>query len=239
MKRNRKNKKDLTLKDPSNIYTDISSFIKNAETDIDKVYTKRELEISLNNKQKRFCIEYNTDFNGTRSYMKAYGLKGGVDSEQYNVASAAASRLLRNVKIIQYIAHTKGRYEENLGISKQRQIREYEKIAYSSLQKYHMTWIELKDFDELKENDPDALDALESIETKTEKRINDCKEMIEVEYIKIKCHSKLKALERIDKLNGYETPEKVDIDVKETIDVKTLSKTAQAALLELARNQNK
>lgn len=52
----------------------------------------------LTEKQKRFCDEYLFDLNATRAYMIAYP---HVKNEK--TAAAAASRLLRNVKVKAYI----------------------------------------------------------------------------------------------------------------------------------------
>lgn len=52
----------------------------------------------LTEKQRIFCIEYLKDLNGTRAYKVAYP-----HVKNDNTAAAAASRLLRNVKIKSYI----------------------------------------------------------------------------------------------------------------------------------------
>ena len=52
----------------------------------------------LTEKQKRFCDEYLIDLNATRAYMVAYP---SVKSEK--TAAAAASRLLKDVKVKAYI----------------------------------------------------------------------------------------------------------------------------------------
>ncbi len=54
-------------------------------------------EVSLSEQQKKFCDFYIESGNASESYQRAgYKAKG-------NVAEAAASRLLRNVKVIEYI----------------------------------------------------------------------------------------------------------------------------------------
>lgn len=54
--------------------------------------------MKLTEKQRIFCIEYLKDLNGTRAYKVAYP-----HVKNDNTAAAAASRLLRNVKIKSYI----------------------------------------------------------------------------------------------------------------------------------------
>jgi len=52
----------------------------------------------MTEKQKRFCDEYLIDLNGTRAYKAAYPK---VKSD--GTAAAAATRMLRNVKVHEYI----------------------------------------------------------------------------------------------------------------------------------------
>lgn len=52
----------------------------------------------MTEKQKRFCDEYLIDLNGTRAYKAAYP---SVKSD--DTAAAAATRMLRNVKVHEYI----------------------------------------------------------------------------------------------------------------------------------------
>jgi phage terminase small subunit len=54
--------------------------------------------IPMTEKQKRFCDEYLIDLNGTRAYKTAYP---SVKSD--DTAAAAATRMLRNVKVHEYI----------------------------------------------------------------------------------------------------------------------------------------
>lgn len=52
----------------------------------------------MTEKQKRFCDEYLIDLNGTRAYKAAYPSVKNDD-----VAAQAASRMLRNVKVREYL----------------------------------------------------------------------------------------------------------------------------------------
>lgn len=52
----------------------------------------------MTEKQKRFCDEYLIDLNGTRAYKAAYPKVKSDDT-----AAAAATRMLRNVKVHEYI----------------------------------------------------------------------------------------------------------------------------------------
>jgi hypothetical protein len=103
-------------------------------------------------------------------------------------------------------------YEKLCEVSKARQIKEYQKIAYSSIAHLHNTWIELKDFENLT---AEQKEAIESIETRTQVRMvgkGAKKSMVRVDYVKIKLYNKIAALERIDRLMGYNEPEKTEVN---------------------------
>jgi phage terminase small subunit len=160
----------------------------------------------LNEKQKEFCKEYVFDWNATRAYKKVYGIT--VD----NVAKAASSRLLTNVTIKEYIEEIQKDLEKLTGLSKSKVLAEWQKIAFSSIADLHNTWIELKEFNKLTD---DQKAAIESIDTKTVKRtIMQGEEPLDevVEYVKIKLYSKKDALENITKMLGYNEPDKLDIN---------------------------
>jgi phage terminase small subunit len=154
-------------------------------------------------------------------------------------ASEAGCKLLKMSKISQYLDNTKEDYETICGVSKARQVREYSKIAYSRISNLHNSWISLKDWDELLEEDPTCMDAVESIDRKLIKRMDDFQNLIEVEYVKIKLHNKIAALQSIDNLMGYKQAEKIDMSSKVTssVDVTNYTDEEKKVLLKLARKQ--
>jgi len=162
-------------------------------------YTKAELLKKLTPKEKRFCHEYIIDWNAARSARVA--------GYSENTCAEIGCQNLIKLHIQQYIDFIKHDYEAECGISKTKQIKEYAKIAYSSIAHLHNTWIELKAFEELTNIQKESI---ESIDTKTEHRTVD-ESLIEVKYIKIKLYSKIAALERIDKLMGYNEPDKIGL----------------------------
>jgi phage terminase small subunit len=162
-------------------------------------------ESKLTEKQKLFCSEYIFDWNGSRAYKVAYGIKSD------DTAKANAHRLLTNAYINDYIEAIQKDLEKEAGISRMRVIKEWEKIAFASIAHLHNTWVELKEFEKLT---PQQKEVIESIETKTQKRTafqdNEPFE-VQVEYVKIKLYSKEKALENIAKMLGYNAPDKMDV----------------------------
>lgn len=175
----------------------------------DKEYTLEELKKKLTEKEKNFCHEYVVDWNGAKAARTA----GYSEKSAKQIATENLSKLY----IKQYIDFIKDDYEMLCGISKAKQIQEYYKIAYSNIAHLHNTWIELKDFESLTDEQKECI---ESIDTKTEVKQqyssdSEKREPIEVKFIKIKLYSKLTALERIDKLMGYNEAEKLDHSSKD------------------------
>ena len=170
-------------------------------------------ESNLTEKNKVFCREYIFDWNGTRSYKAAYG------EMTDDVAKAAASRMLTNVYIKDYIELIQKDLEKVAGISRLKVISEHLKIAFSSIAHLHETWIERKEFDRLTEEQKSCI---EEISTKTQQKTvwtwseDEGKKIPEdytVEYVKIKLYDKQKSLDAINKMLGYDAPIKSILDL--------------------------
>lgn len=173
----------------------------------DKQHTRLELEESLNEQQKRFC-ESRLFNNRVQAYMIAY------PDCPYKSASASATRLLEDVRINQYIELLKLDIEEITGVSKAKNLRELAKIAYNSIEFIKNDWIEQKDWEQIKKDNPYALAAVESIdhksETKTYNKGGDDETDVEVKYVKVKLFGKIQAIQEINKMQGYNEPERID-----------------------------
>ena len=182
----------------------------------EKQYTKKELKKMITHKQQIFCHQYIIDWNGTRSYLAAYS---GCKKEA--AAASAATRLLSSVKVEQYIDLIKNDFEKESGISKLRQLNELAKIAYSNISHLHDSWVELTEWEDIKANNPNCLAAVETIDTKTETRKyktdGDDEIETEVEYIKLKLHSKQSAIAEINRMQGYHAAEKLKVDQTVTV----------------------
>ena len=130
-------------------------------------------------------------------------------------AKQIACENLTKPYIQQYIAFIKNNLEEEAGISKLRNIQELTKIAYSTFSRLYDSWIELANWEEIKENTPELLSIIESIDFKTEHRSFKTdggeEQDIEVKYVKVKLYSKLQAIELINKMMGYNLPVKSDL----------------------------
>jgi len=165
--------------------------------------TEDKPEIEITEKQKRFCENYFKDFNGSRAYKEVYG---NVTDES---ARALSSKLLTNINVKCYLDSLKKRLAELSGISPIKILREYEKIAFSSISHLHNTWIERKNFELLTDEQKDCI---QEIETKTRVIFDKSeKKPVEVEYVKVKLYDKLKSLDSINKMLGYNAPEEIDL----------------------------
>jgi len=82
----------------------------------------------LSTNQKIFADEYLKDRNGTRAYKAAYSR---IKSPE--VAAAAASRLLTNVKVKAYLDKYLTQLTKKAGITTERVFREERRLAFSDL----------------------------------------------------------------------------------------------------------
>ena len=162
-------------------------------------YTLEELKKKLTVKQKNFCHEYVVDWNASRAARAA--------GYSENACRQIGDQNLSKHYIKQYIDFVKNDFEMLCGISKTKQIRELQKMAYSSIAHLHLTWIKLKEFDALTD---DQKASIESIETKTD-TIKKGKGFLKINFVKIKLHSKQAALAEINKMQAYYEPEKREI----------------------------
>lgn len=165
----------------------------------------------LTNSQIVFCREYIYDWNATRAYKVAYPT---VKNDA--VAQSASSWLLLNVIIQEYITEIQKDLEKLAGLSRLKVANEFQKLAFSNTSWLRNTWIELKEFEDLTE---DQKACISEIETKIVKQKNylastpDNPVYDDVEYVKIKLHDKQRALENLNKMLGYNEPEKKEVNL--------------------------
>jgi len=165
----------------------------------------------LNEKQRMFCREYIYDWNATRAYMKVYGV--GEAS-----AGVLSSNLLVNIKIKEYIAEVQKDVAKLCGVSKQMVLDEVMAVAFSNISNLHNTWIERKDFELLSERDKKSIASIDTQIVKRNIGTKKVPEIVDVEMIKVKLHSKDKFIEILNKMTGYFEPEKTEQTVTFTGD---------------------
>lgn len=163
----------------------------------------------LKPEHKIFCQEYIFDWNATRAYKVAYP-----SPKSENTIAVSAHQLLRNPKIEAYLKEIQDDLEKHARISRLRVLREHEKIAFSSIACLHNTWLERKEFDLLTEDQKSCISEIDVKVLKKNIGTREEPEIVDVEHVKIKLYDKLKALDSINKMLGYNAVEKVDVTSK-------------------------
>jgi phage terminase small subunit len=167
-----------------------------------KITNKNKGMTKLTNKQERFCYEYCIDLNATQAAIRA-GYNG-------KTAYSIGCENLKKPEIQSRIKEMQDNLAETSEVSSLRVLKELAAIAFSSIAHMHKSWVERKEFEELTETQKLAI---KSISTKVLKKNADTKddpEIIDVEYVKIELHDKIRALERISMMLGYDAPKKID-----------------------------
>lgn len=157
-------------------------------------------------KQEKFCLKYHECGNASEAYRYAY-----VNSEKWKEKTVweRASVLSKNNKVITRVKELQEEQKSKSDITKERVLTEYAKIAFTSIASMHNTWINRKDFEKLS---PDEKSSIKSINTRIRRVIID-EQDIEIEEIKIELYDKIRALDSISKMLGFNEPEKMDLDV--------------------------
>lgn len=174
------------------------SMKKKTKTAIRRVVEGNRVEIlvELTEKEKRFAEEYVVDFNNTRAATAA----------GYSAASPAALRVkassVRSKPAVkQYIKELQSNLAEFSGISQMRILQEYAKIAFASFGDYLKSWMTMKEFEELSDIQRAAI-----AEVTAAKKDG-------IEGVRIKLHDKIRALDSISRMLGFDAPVKLDLGV--------------------------
>ena len=103
--------------------------------------------------QKRFCDEYLIDLNATRAYKVAYPR-----CKKDETANAASSRMLRNVKVQEYISEKQQEIEERTEVTQDMVIKELANIAFFNIRNIYNGNGTLKAIKEVLPNEVTYLD---------------------------------------------------------------------------------
>lgn len=172
--------------------------------------------MKLTVKQENFCNYYIETGNASESYRRSYSCAKNTEK----TINENASRLLKKSKISARIEELQNEIRECSKITKDRLLDELSNIAFSSIAHLHNTWIERKEFEELTDKQKRVI---KSISTKVLKKnigTQDNPEIVDVEYVKVELHDKLKAIERICKMLGYDEATKIELPEKLSITYK-------------------
>lgn len=91
--------------------------------------------------QKRFCDEYLIDLNATKAYKVAYP-----NCKKDETASAAASRMLGNVKVQEYIQKQQKELGERTKVTQDMIVKELSKIAFLDIGKLYDEYGRIKKY---------------------------------------------------------------------------------------------
>lgn len=159
--------------------------------------------MKLTAKQQRFCDEYLIDLNATQAAIRAgYSKK---------TANEQASRLLANVNIQQYLQKKKTKLEEKFTISQESILRELHSVVFTNIKRFYNEDGSLKRIVDL---DDEAAAALAGVEVdeiwdkEYDEESGRGRRVQAGETKKIKRWDKVKAIETINKMLGYNSPEK-------------------------------
>lgn len=132
----------------------------------------------MTEKQKIFADEYLIDLNATRAYKVAYPR---VKNDE--VAAAAATRLLRNVKVAAYISERMQERQKRTEVTQDRVIEELAAIAFAKatdfVQISHGNVI-LTDTSKLSENQIKAIAGIKEGKNGIELKLNDKEKALEL-----------------------------------------------------------
>ncbi len=150
-------------------------------------------EQKLTPKQEIFSHEYVIDWNATRAAKVAgYSEKTAKEMGYEN---------LTKPHIAAYIEEIQKDLGKLAGVSALRNVLELKKIAYTNLSDFKDGWMTEREFDELSEDTKAALSEIQYTEKSHEKFGTE-------RIVKFKLHDKQKAIESLNKMLGFNAPEK-------------------------------
>jgi phage terminase small subunit len=141
----------------------------------------------LTPKQEAFCREYLIDFNGTQAAIRAGYAEGS--------AKVQASRLLTNANVSTYLSQTIGKATEESGVTIQRVVKEFARIAFLDPQELLNSDGSIKAIEDMPEDARRAIGGLEIKETWD----NDGEEPVRSTLSKLKMIDKKGALDSLGK----------------------------------------
>lgn len=167
--------------------------------------------------QKRFCDEYLIDLNATRAYKVAYP-----KCKKDETANAASSRMLRNVKVQEYISEKQKEIEKRTEVTQDMVIKELAKIAFLDIRKLYAENGQLKNVADI---DSDTAGAISSLETLEEyEGYGDDREKIG-DTQKVRLLDKTKALELLGKHLGMFND--INVNMKNAIQVELIDDVSE------------
>ena len=163
--------------------------------------------MKLTVKQENFCNYYVESGNASEAYRRAYTCDGWKDKSVWEKAST----LLTDVKVQSRVRELQEEQKDRSNITKEKILAELSNIAFSSIAHLHNTWIERKDFELLTDKQKSSIKSISTKVLKKNVGTNEDPVIVDVEYVKIELYDKIKAIERICKMLGFDEPTVVDL----------------------------
>lgn len=160
-------------------------------------------ERKLTPKQEAFCHAYIETGNASEAYRRCYSC-GKMKPESIN---RKAFELLENVKITARISDLQAELKKASDIRKEDILSELSAIAFADIRNYIIfdgVDIRFKPFDELTDKEAKAIEGIKQ----------------NAHGIELKLHGKSWTIERICKMLGYDSPEKLELETKGSISIK-------------------
>lgn len=161
----------------------------------------------LTPRQEAFCNKYLETGNASEAYRYAYS----TDRMKPETINNSGYKLLQKGEIRARIAYLRDNLAEAAGISALKVVRELERIAFADATAIRSDWGNLKNFEELTAEEKSIIKDIDvKVRCTTTASGNDIVETT----TRISMHDKLKALESLSQMLGYNKPIKVEADVK-------------------------
>ncbi len=148
----------------------------------------------LTDKQRAFCLHYCTHWNATKAALQA-GYSEKTANEQ-------GSQNLAKLSVQAYIKHLQSDIARAAGVSALRNLVELSKIAYTNPTDIRESWEQLKDWESIPDDVKAGIAEVVTVSRVVKTSLDDDK-VTEIETVKVKMHDKLKALDMINRMLGY------------------------------------
>ncbi len=144
----------------------------------------------LNERQKRFCVEYLIDFNATQAAIRAgYSKK---------TAGSIGHENLKKLDIQNFLSKEIAKTAETLGITRERTMQEIGRLAFVDIRKLYSVDGSLKSIHDLDDDSAAALAGVEVYEEKVSDK-ESAESIVVGSTKKVKTYDKTKALEMLAK----------------------------------------
>lgn len=181
--------------------------------------------IKLTAKQQRFCEEYLVDFNATQAAIRAgYSMK---------TAYAIGEQNLRKLEIQKTIQSLQSTLSTKTEITREKVVAEYARIAFGDIREFFDDNSRLKPIKDLSDNAAAALAGVEVDELWASTM--DGKEQIG-DTKKIKRWDKIKALDGLSRVLGFNAPDKFAQTDVEGNDVKPYTPKEVVEMIKAVKN---